>query len=83
MAKDLEDDVLPSRKRHASKSDWIGNEHALDGGFQLTNRAPPSLDANWPEIMEKLLRLRSLCVQHRKSPAWTQVSQAGVLLMLP
>ena len=38
------------------------------------SQAPPSLDANWPDITEQL---------HRTSPAWMQISEAGVLLMLP
>lgn len=38
------------------------------------SQAPPSLDANWPDITEQL---------RRTSPAWMQVSEAGVLLMLP
>ena len=33
--------------------------------------------------MEQLLDVYSSCVQLRKSPAWTQVAEAGVLLMLP
>ncbi|KAF6237921.1 hypothetical protein HO173_004122 [Letharia columbiana] len=53
------------------------------GGFEPTSQAPASLDANWPDLMEQLLQLYSFCVQRRKSPAWTQVSDAGVLLMLP
>lgn len=52
-------------------------------GFQPTSQATPSLNANWPDILEQLLQLRSYCVQHRRLPAWTQVSEAGVLLMLP
>lgn len=83
MAKDLGDDVLPYGKRHASKNDGIRTDHTLGGGFEPTSQAPASLDANWPDLMEQLLQLYSFCVQRRKSPAWTQVSDAGVLLMLP
>lgn len=52
-------------------------------GFQPTSHAPPSLDANWPDILERLLQLRLYCVQLRRSPAWMQVLEGGVLLMLP
>ena len=47
------------------------------------SQAPPSLNANWPDIMEQLLQLRSHCVQRMKSPAWMEFSEGGLLLMLP
>ena len=83
MAKDLGDDVLPFRKRHVSKSNRMGSDRELDRGFEPTSQAPPSLKANWPDIVERLLLLRSYCVLERKLPGWTQWSDAGLLLMLP
>lgn len=52
-------------------------------GFEPTSQAPPSLSANWPDIVEHLLLLRSNCVLERKLPGWRQWSDAGLLLMLP
>lgn len=83
IAKDLGDHVLPYRKRHASKSHWMKTDNTLGGRFQRTSQAPPSFSANWPDIVEPLLDLHLYCVQRRGAPAWSQVSEAGVLLMLP
>ena len=47
------------------------------------SQGPPSLNANWPDIMEQLLKLQSHCVQPWKSPAWMEFSKGGLLLMLP
>lgn len=44
---------------------------------------PPSLKANWPDVMEKVLQLWSQCVKHRSLPAWMEFSGAGLLLILP
>ena len=48
----------------------------------MTSKARPLLKSNWPDIMEQILRLHSSCVRDKDSPAWTQVKEAG-LLMLP
>lgn len=83
IAKDFGDHVLPYRKRHASKSHLMKTDNTLGGRFQRTSQAPPSFSANWPDIVEPLLDMHLYCVQRRGAPAWSQVSEAGVLLMLP